>query len=230
MKTIAVAGGLLAAALVLTGCRIESIGGATNQDTVSYQVTDKVSKLQVRSDAGDTVITETDGTAVRVIETLRWRGDDKPKPQHKVEGQALLVTYDCPSAWANCSVDYKIEVPRGLAVDLDSDSGDITLRALSGQLDARLDSGDLEGSGMTGKKVFVKADSGNIELKYATALDSAELEAGSGDVVLKVPTGSYDVKTDVDSGDASVSIKSDPSSPRKISLTAGSGNVTLSAG
>ncbi|MFI7692152.1 DUF4097 family beta strand repeat-containing protein [Nonomuraea sp. NPDC049655] len=230
MKTIAVAGGLLAAALVLTGCRIESFGGSTNQDTVSYQVTDKVSKLQLKSDAGDTVITETDGTAVRVVETLRWRGDDKPKPQHKVEGQALFVTYDCPSNWGNCSVDYKIEIPRGLAVDLDSDSGDITLRALSGQLDAKLDSGDLEGSGMTGKKVYVQADSGNVELKYASAPDSAELRADSGDVVLRVPTGSYDVKTDVDSGDATVSVKSDPSSPHKISLTASSGNVTLSAG
>ncbi|MFI6926794.1 DUF4097 family beta strand repeat-containing protein [Nonomuraea spiralis] len=230
MKTIAVAGGLLAAALVLTGCRIESFGGSTSQDTASYEVKDKVSKLQVKSDAGDTVITETDGTAIRVIETLRWRGDDKPRPQHKVEGQALFVTYDCPSNWGSCSVDYKIEIPKGLAVDLDSGSGDITLRALSGQLDVELGSGDIDGSNITGKKAYVKAGSGNVELKYAAAPDSAELECGSGDITLRVPTGAYDIKTDVGSGDASVPIKSDPASPHKISLTAGSGDVVVSAG
>ncbi|MGW2161773.1 DUF4097 family beta strand repeat-containing protein [Nonomuraea sp. NPDC001699] len=229
MKTIAVAGGLLAAALVLTGCGLESLGGSSNQDTVSYEVKDKVSKLQVKSDAGDVVITETDGPAVRVIETLRWRNDDKPKPQHKVEAQALFVTYDCPSNWGSCSVDYKIEIPKGMAVDLDSGSGDITLRALSGQLTADLGSGDLDGSGMTGKKAYVKAGSGNVELKYAAAPDSTELECGSGDIVLKVPAGAYNVKTDVDSGDSAVSVKSDPSSPRTISLTAGSGDVALSA-
>ncbi|MER6507174.1 DUF4097 family beta strand repeat-containing protein [Nonomuraea sp. NPDC001636] len=230
MKTIAVAGGLLAAALVLTGCGLESLGGSSNQDTVSYEVKDKVSKLRVKSDNGDVVITETDGPAVRVVETLRWRNDDKPKPQHKVETDALFVTYDCPSNWGSCSVDYKIEIPKGLAVDLDMDSGDATLRALSGQLDARVSSGDLDGSGMTGKKVHATNDSGNIELKYTSPPDSVELDCDSGDVVLRVPAGSYDVRTDVGSGDATVSVKSDPASPRKISLSADSGDVTLSAG
>ncbi|NUP78298.1 MAG: DUF4097 family beta strand repeat protein [Nonomuraea sp.] len=230
MKTIVVAGGLLASALLLTGCGIEAIGGSTNQDTVSYEVTDKVSKLQLQSGAGDTVITETTGNAIRVIETLRWRGDDKPEPQHKVEGEALFVTYDCPSNWGSCSVDYKIEVPKGLAVDLDSGSGDITLRTLSGRLDAQLGSGDLDGTGMAGKQVYVKTGSGNVELKYTAAPDTLELDAGSGDVALHLPDVAYDVKKDIGSGDASVTVKSDPASPHKMSLTLGSGDVTVSAG
>jgi hypothetical protein len=230
MKTIAVAGGLLASAMVLTGCGLASIGSSTNQDTVSYQVTDKVSKLQVKSNAGDTVVTETGGSAIRVIETLRWRGDEKPAPQHKVEGDALFVTYDCPSNWGSCSVDYKIEIPKGLAVDLDSGSGDITLRTLTGQIDVNVGSGDLDATALTGKKVYAKAGSGNIELKYATAPDSVDLEVGSGDITLNVPDGAYDVKTDVGSGDANISIKSDPTSTHKISLTAGSGDATVSAG
>lgn len=230
MKTIVVAGGLLASALLLTGCGIEAIGGSTNQDTVSYEVTDKVSKLQLQSGAGDTVITETGGTAVRVVETLRWRGDDKPKPQHKVEGQALFVTYDCPSNWGSCSVDYKIEIPKGLAVDLDSGSGDVTLRTLSGELDANLGSGDLEGRDLTGKKVYVKAGSGNVELKYGTAPDSVELESGSGDISLLVPDVGYNVKKDIGSGDVNVGVKSDPGSPRRMTLTTGSGDLAVSAG
>ncbi|MFI7634382.1 DUF4097 family beta strand repeat-containing protein [Nonomuraea sp. NPDC049400] len=230
MKTIAIAGGLLASALLLTGCGLASIAGPDNQDTTTYQVTDKVTKLQVKSGSGDTVVTETDGNAVRVTETLNWRSDDKPKTEHKVEGEALHLTYDCPSDWGSCSVDYKIEIPKGLAVDLDAGSGNITLRSLTGRLDAHLGSGDLDATGLAGKQVVAEAGSGRIELKYASAPDSAELKSGSGDIVLTVPDGTYDVNTEMGSGDAKVSVKDDGSSPHKVSLTSGSGDVTMSAG
>ncbi|WP_433439776.1 DUF4097 family beta strand repeat-containing protein [Nonomuraea sp. CA-141351] len=230
MKTIAIAGGLLASALLLTGCGLASIAGPDRHHTVTYQVTDKVTKLQLKSGAGDTVVTETDGTAVRVTETKNWRADDEPKAEHKVEGEALLLSYDCQSDWGSCSVDYKVEIPKGMAVDLDCGSGNITLRGLTGRLDAKLGSGDLDATGLGGKQVFAETGSGNIELKYASTPDSAELKAGSGDIVLNVPDGAYDLNTKMGSGDAKVSVKDDDSSPHKISLTAGSGDVTVSAG
>ncbi|MFC4115719.1 DUF4097 family beta strand repeat-containing protein [Nonomuraea zeae] len=230
MKTMMVAGGLLASALLLTGCGLASIGGPDNQDTVSYQVTDKVAKLQFKGNAGDAVITETDGAAIKVVETLRWRGDDKPVPEHKVEGDALFVTYDCPSSWGSCGVDYKIEIPKGLPVDLDSGSGNITLRSLTGPIDVRVGSGDLDATGLAGKKVFAEAGSGNIAMKYTTVPEGVELKVGSGDIALNVPDGAYDVKTEVGSGDVAVSVKTDKSSPSKISLTSGSGDISVLPG
>ncbi|MEV4068875.1 DUF4097 domain-containing protein [Nonomuraea fuscirosea] len=229
MKTMAIAGGLLASALLMTGCGLGSLGGPSNEDTASYEVKDKVSTLRLDSDAGDAVITETDGASVRVVEKLRWRGDDKPVPEHKVEGGSLFLTYECPSNWGSCSVDYKIEIPKGLPVDLESGSGTLTLRALTGSIDLRVGSGDVDAADLGGKKVLAKAGSGNIELKYVSAPDNVELEVGSGDITLNVPDGAYDVKSDVGSGDKNVSIKSDSSSPRKISLKAGSGDITVAA-
>ncbi|SEF67642.1 Putative adhesin [Nonomuraea solani] len=230
MKTIAIAGGLLASAALLSGCGLASITGPSNEDTASYQVTEKVTRLDLKSGSGEALITETDGTAVRVVETLRWRGDDKPKPEHKVEADALLLTYDCSSEWGNCSVDYKIEVPKGLRVDLDAGSGNLTLRGLTGEIDANVGSGDLDATGLAGKKVYAKAGSGNIELKYTTAPQTVDLQVGSGDITLHVPEGGYDVKTEVGSGDANVSVKDEASSPNKISLSAGSGDITVRHG
>ncbi|MGR6922676.1 DUF4097 family beta strand repeat-containing protein [[Actinomadura] parvosata] len=228
MKTIAIAGGLLAAAALLTGCGLSDIAGPSNEESTSYQVTDKVTKLQLKSNAGEAVITETDGTAVRVTETLHWRGDsNKPKPEHKVEGEALFVTYGCPSNWGSCSVDYKIEIPKGLPVDLDAGSGNLTLRDLTGEIDVHVGSGDLDAAGLGGKKVRADAGSGNIELTYVSAPDAAELKTGSGDIVLNVPDGAYDVKTDVGSGDAEVTVKKDTASAHKLTLTAGSGDITV---
>jgi hypothetical protein len=229
MKTIAIAGGLLASAALLSGCGLAGLGGPANQDTVSYEVTDKVTRLHVKSGSGDTVITETDGNAIRVVETLQWR-DSKPDAQHSVDGDTLFIRYDCAQSWGNCSVNYKIEIPKGLQVDADAGSGDITLRSLTGPLNLTAGSGDVDASGLAGKKVVAEAGSGNIELKYTAAPDSAELEAGSGDVTLHVPGGAYDVKTDVGSGEENVAVDKDPNSPRKLRLTVGSGDVNVLAG
>ncbi|WP_188196449.1 DUF4097 family beta strand repeat-containing protein [Nonomuraea sp. SYSU D8015] len=230
MKTIAIAVGLLASAVVLTGCGLAGIAGPRNQDTVSYEVTDKVTKLQLDTRAGDAVVTETDGAAVRVVETHRWSGDDKPKAQHKVEGGVLFVDYDCPSNWGRCSVDYKVEIPKGLPVDLDSGSGNLTLRGLTGDINVHVGSGDVDASGLAGKTVVAETGSGNVELGYTAAPESAKIEAGSGDITLNVPDGAYDVSTDTGSGDVEVSVKRDDASPRKISLASGSGNISVLPG
>ena len=129
-------------------------------------------------------------------------------------------------------IDLTLEMAaeQGLQVDAEAGSGDITLRSLTGPLNLTAGSGDVDASGLAGKKVVAEAGSGNIELKYTTAPDSAELEAGSGDVTLHVPDGSYDVKTEVGSGDTNVAVGKDPNSPRKLLLTAGSGDVNVLAG
>ncbi|MED7926442.1 DUF4097 family beta strand repeat-containing protein [Nonomuraea sp. LP-02] len=229
MRTIAIAGGLLAGAALLTGCGLDSIAGPTNKDTKSYEVTDRVTELRLDGASGDAVITETGGTAVRVTETLTWRGDSKPTPEHRIEGGVLALSYTCPSNLGSCGVDYRIEVPKGLAVDLDSGSGDITLRALSGDVRVNVGSGDVDAADLAGKNVVADSGSGNVELKYTTAPTNARLKAGSGDVSLFVPDGAYDVTTDVGSGDVTVSVKNDRSSPNKISVRTGSGNISVSA-
>ncbi|MFI6600439.1 DUF4097 family beta strand repeat-containing protein [Nonomuraea sp. NPDC050536] len=229
MRTMVIAGGLLASALLLTGCGLKSIGGPTNQETQNYQVTDKVTALQLKSGSGDSVISEYDGTAIRVTETLQWR-DSKPKPQHKVNGDTLFMTYDCPSNWGSCSVDYKIEIPKGVKLDADVGSGNLTLRSLTGDLTLNAGSGDIDGSGLGGKKLFAEDGSGNIELKYAAQPDNVDMKTGSGDLTLRVPNGSYDVKTHIGSGDKNVTLPSDSGSSHKISVDAGSGDVDVAAG
>ncbi|MBN6054623.1 DUF4097 family beta strand repeat protein [Nonomuraea sp. RK-328] len=229
MKIIAIAGGLLASAVLLTGCGLDAIGNPKNQETSTYQAKDKVQQLHLRSGSGDVTVTESDAAYVSVTETLYW-SNDKPRAGHKVEGGTLSVYYDCQRSWGSCGVNYKVEIPKGLQVNVDAGSGDLTLRSLTGPLDLKAGSGDVEGSGLGGKKLLAEVGSGNVDLKYAAAPDSVELSVGSGDAALTVPDETYDVYTKVSSGDASVSVKDDSSSPRKISLTAGSGDVTVSAG
>ncbi|MFG3439848.1 DUF4097 family beta strand repeat-containing protein [Nonomuraea sp. NPDC047897] len=228
MNRIVIAGGLLASAALLTGCGLSGLTGPSNKDTASYDVTEKVAALRVEPGSGDAVITEYDGTAVRVTETLRWR-NTKPDAEHVVESGTLRLSYKCADSMG-CHVDYKVQVPKGLTVDVDSGSGNVTLRSLSGPLTLTMGSGDVDGAGLTGKRLTAELGSGDMELKYAAPPDDARLEAGSGNIVLRMPGGPYAVTTELGSGDATVSVGRDDAAPRKVTITSGSGDVKVLPG
>lgn len=229
MRRILIAAGLLTCAVALTACGSSGIVGPGRQDTVSYDVKEKVGVLRLRSGAGDAKISETGGDAVRVVERLHWRGDARPETEHKVEGDALVVSYRCPPGWNDCGVDYEIQVPKGLALDLNSGAGDLTLRGLSGDLTVSVGAGDVDAAGLAGRKVTAKTGTGDIELRYASAPDAVELTTGAGDVQLAVPdVGPYAVHTETAVGEAAVSVRKDDASPHRISVSTGAGDVTVS--
>ncbi|WP_259404781.1 DUF4097 domain-containing protein [Microbispora sp. H10830] len=220
------AGGLLATAALLTGCGLRDITQAANQATLDYEVKEKVARLVVVGGAGDIVISEAAGNVVTVSETLHW-SSGKPTTEHHVDGDALVMTYDCPHAMDNCSVDYKVHVPKGIRTELETGSGDIHLRALSNPIKAKVGSGDLEGAGLTGTDLTVEAGSGDTTLKYAAAPDSIDLVTGSGTAKITLPGGPYDVDAQAKSGDVTVSVTADQNAPHKIVARAGSGDISL---
>ncbi|MDF5754086.1 DUF4097 family beta strand repeat-containing protein [Spongiactinospora sp. TRM90649] len=228
MKRIVVAGALLGSGLLLAGCGIGDIGGPEQEDTVSYDVADKVALLEIDSEAGDIVVTEADRSGIKVTETLHWRGQ-KPEPEHPVNGDRLALSYNCPGGmgFRSCSVDYRVEVPRGLGLTVSTGSGDITLRNASGTLIANTGSGDIEAAGLTSKESTVETGSGAVELRYTAVPAQVKVETGSGDATVRVPDGRYDVEAETGSGDRSVEVSHDPSASAKVIVTTGSGNAAV---
>ncbi|MFI6510188.1 DUF4097 family beta strand repeat-containing protein [Streptosporangium sp. NPDC050855] len=219
-----VAGALLGSVFMLSGCEFALDFRERGQDVVSYDVADGVKALNVDSGSGDIVVTASDRSGVRVTETLHWRGD-RPVTEHPVNDGTLSLRYRCDGH--NCSVDYKVEVPRAVSADLDTGSGTITLRGLAGQVKAVTGSGDIEAVGLGSKRLTAEAGSGEIETGFTVAPDLVEIESGSGDVVTRVPAGGYDVTTETGSGDRTVEVTRDPSSPRKITIKTGSGDAQV---
>ncbi|MGC5011505.1 DUF4097 family beta strand repeat-containing protein [Streptosporangium sp. DT93] len=219
-----VAGALLGSVFVLSGCEFALDFRDRQQDVVSYDVAGGVKALDVESGSGDIVVTESDRSGVHVTETIHWRGE-KPSTEHPVNDGTLTLRYRCDGR--SCSVDYKVEVPRGVSADLDAGSGTVTLRGLTGQVKAVAGSGDIEAADLGSKRFAAEAGSGDVEARFTVAPDSVEIEAGSGDAVARVPAGGYNVTTETGSGDSSVEVTKDPSSPRRITVKAGSGDARV---
>lgn len=233
MRRLAITGVVLGAGLVLTGCGLgDFVDAADRQKSVQdYTVKEKIAELRVESGSGDISVTETDRADVRVVETVSWNGGDKPKTRRETSGGLLTLGYTCPTkvGLTVCSVDYKVEVPRGVTVTVAAGAGDITLRGLSGELSAETEAGDIQAIGLSSKNGHTKSGSGDVELKYASEPDALRVEVGAGNAVVRLPRNSYAVETRAPAGTERVEVVNDPSSPRKVSVTADAGDASVLA-
>jgi Putative adhesin len=174
-----------------------------HEKTETFAVTEPVQKLVVAADAGDVKVVATDGDRVTVRRTTRWVTSE-PKPTHTVSGGILRLTGDCVGlTLLRCESGYRIEVPRGLAVEVRADSGDVDVRGVTGAVDLKSDAGDVSGHGLAGAHLRAKSDSGDVRLGLVSAPASVEALSDSGDVDLELPRGEYALDAHTDSGDTS---------------------------
>lgn len=224
MKRILGAVALTATTVALTGCT-DTFKATTYHEDSNYEVSSSsLSKLDVRADSDNIEIVGTDAAKVSVHERLSYSKKNKPKPEHRTEGGTLVLRYQCPDkftiGFSRCSIRYQIQVPRALALKVKADSGNLSLRGLSGQIDANIDSGGVKGTGLDGANVTARVDSGGIEL---AGTGSANVKADSGSIDLRDLKGRQVVAL-ADSGNVRLRFATAPDS---VVARADSGNVRI---
>lgn len=226
-----VAGGLL-----LTACDWDR----TNTFSDSESLSGPVSEVRFANDSGDVKITV--GDTFEVHRTVRYH-NDKPGKTYRMDGRALVLE-NCPDR--NCGVSYEVTVPKGTRVsghvdsgdveltgvarvNVEAESGNITVRDVDGTVNAKTQSGDVDLSDIGGN-VVAGAESGNVTVGLTSA-NAVTANTSSGNVDVTVPKAGYqvDIQTDQDDsdGDDVVNDIGDGTTGPKISLRTDSGSVTL---
>ncbi|GLW20804.1 hypothetical protein DI270_004310 [Microbispora triticiradicis] len=109
---------------------------------------DGVRTLDVRTDHGDVEVVGADVTDVRVTRRARGAG---PRVESWGDG-SLTVGLVCDDTGSICGpirdtaeshTDYAFVVPRDIEVTIRSDHGDVTVRGVTGKVDARTETGRL---------------------------------------------------------------------------------------
>jgi hypothetical protein len=167
-----------------------------------------------------------------------------------LEGDTLVVDMDCPTGipvW--CSVDYRLVVPKDLAIDVRNENGRLTLRDLDGDVDAHGDNGTIElarlsgdvdvetengsvrAGGLTAAEVHARSRHGSVRLTFAEPPTTVTARTSDGSVEVVVPDddATYRVEADVRGfgGDADAAVRTDPGSDRSITATTNHGSVTV---
>jgi DUF4097 and DUF4098 domain-containing protein YvlB len=146
-----------------------------------------------------------------------------------------------------CSVDYRIEVPAAVDLDIDvdddrvevvdmrgaltidNDNGAIEIRGAVGPLVATTDNGRIDATGVRSTTVSADSDNGSVEIVMLEPPQDlrATTDNGSVEVVLPDTPDAYAVDTSTDNGSVRNDVRTDSTSPRTITLSSDNGNITL---
>ena len=207
----------------------------------------QLTRLSVDNSSGSVRIIGTDSdeisVEVEVSDGLRDTGFS-----HEIVDSTLQLRGSCPiirSMW--CRVTYRIEVPRGLDVEvdadndrvdvrnidgdvvIDADNGRVELTSVSGTIDVDGSNGRIVGRDLAGKVVDVSTDNGGIELEFAAAPDRVHASGDNGSIEIAVPRidEGYSVIADTDNGGRDIEVNDNPDSPHTVAVETDNGSITV---
>lgn len=203
-------------------------------------------RVDVRTNSGEIAVTPSPDAEVHVVTRARYGLTAPELVQESTAGGVRLEALCNAFLTSDCTVDYEVRVPPGVAVEIGSGSGpasvrgvsgpvrvelgsgDVLLADLSGSVVARTSSGRIEAGGLSSERIVARTSSGDVRIDALTVPATVAAETGSGDVDVTVPGGvGYRVTTDTGNGEEVVAVRSEPSAPRSMRLTSGSGDVTV---
>ena len=207
-----------------------------------------IDSLAVDNGAGSVTVIGVEGAdavtvRARISDGLRATG-------HEIttRDRVLFVRGSCPifgSEW--CEVDYTIEVPSDMYVDVTgrdgvsatdleggltaaSSTSAVELLRVGGEVTVSANQGRIEGDDLTADELFASADQGRLTLGFATSPQDVTARANQGrvDIVLPDEPGvTYATDTEANQGSVSDDIRQDPGSDRSITVQANQGSVTI---
>ena len=207
-------------ALLIIGAAIfglAALGGiayGTNEafsttDTKTTRVAESVRAIALDIDAGNVELVRGSGQ-VHVKQTTEYL-ISKPDVERSVENGVLTIRSDCGGIFLlDCTTDFRIEVPAGVAVKVRTDVGNVT------------------GTALASSDVRVKTDVGDVDVDVTTAPNRFEATTDVGDVELGLPDAAYAVDTDTDVGEIDVhGIVQNDRAPRSVTAKTEVGDVTI---
>lgn len=218
-----------AASLLLAGCHpITQLGTAThNPPAQVYTVSGRVTTLVIKGGSGSIDVTGSSRGTIGVSQHASY-GKTPPATTHVISGTTLTLSYNCPSEFV-CGVSYDVQVPRGVAVQVSTAAGPITLTALAGPVSARTSAGLITAIGLSSPTATLKSNAGGIDATFSAAPASVHASTNVGPISLAVPaSAAYQISTHAYVGSSTVTVPKAAASAHVISASSDLGSITIS--
>ena len=218
-----------AAALLLAGCHpLTQLGTAThNPPAHVYTVTARVTAVVIKGGSGSIDVTGGNRGTIGVSEAASY-GKTPPAVTHVISGTTLTLSYSCPSEFV-CGVSYDVQVPRGVAVQVSTAAGPITLTSLAGPVSAQTSAGLITAISLSSPTATLKSNAGGIDATFSAAPSSVHASTNVGPITLAVPgSAAYQIDTHAYVGSSTVTVPKNAASPHVISASSDLGSITIS--
>jgi len=168
----------------------------------------------------------------------------------ELRGQTLVVDGSCHQqgiSLFDCAVDLTLVVPAGIGVDIESNTGDLSVdgafsgvtartntgdvkvRKAAGPVQIRTDTGDVRSLETRATTMRAHTSTGDVRLVFDVAPRTVDTETNTGDVTVLVPDDrtSYTVAAETDTGDQTVDVSNVPRAANVISAKTDTGDVEV---
>ncbi len=242
----------MTAVVTIAAVGLPQIGWLAAQTTTTTWISrHAITAVEVDVTGGDLTVRPTAGSeTISLRQTLTWTVN-KPQVTETWQGNTLLINEDCAAPSFEmvnpCGADLELAVPATVSVQSILDSGSVTIKRMSGavnaraqsgdidldgdsgMISARADSGDIHAGGLASQQVNAQTLSGDVDLTFSSAPVSVTASVESGGVSVTVPRGAtYRVSGQTSSGDRHVEQGiEDESSQRSIDINTQSGDASL---
>ncbi|MFB6816583.1 DUF4097 family beta strand repeat-containing protein [Streptomyces sp. NPDC056347] len=211
--------------LALAGCGSTDVSQAPAEHK-SFALSGKTLTIDAKASSLELVPAD-----VRKVEVTR-RTDgwvmfgNGPEPRWEMKDDTLSLRVKCDALISDCAAEYRVKVPRGVAVVVDGDNGKVTatgfrtpltlradngrlsVRDSTGPLDLTSDNGSILAEGVSARSVSAQADNGRIRLRFTSAPDRVETVSDNGSTTIDLPAGSatYAVEAVAPNGHTAVDV------------------------
>ncbi|MFD9392380.1 DUF4097 family beta strand repeat-containing protein [Streptomyces sp. NPDC060000] len=205
--------------------------------------------LTIDSDDSALEIVASDTAKAGAVDVTRWfQGSvtigKEPKVTWSMKEDRLTLRLRCSGLVADCAAKHRVEVPRGVAVKVESDDGSVRAQGFrdalsvrtqdgsvhvtdsSGPLELRSDDGSVRAE-VSSRKVNAHTEDGSVHLTLSAVPDRVESVSDDGSVTIALPEGTYRVTTKTDDGGVDVSVPRDESSAHVVNARTADGKVTV---
>jgi len=193
----------------------------------------EVRRVVVSTDTGDvTIRLGVVGTRTRLEFTRIWSFSE-PRADATLVDSTLQVRGRCgrPIDIGACGVDIDLTLPPGVALDVSTGTGDITLIRPDARVQARSSVGNVSVQDARAAEVVASSDVGNLDLEFAEAPDDVRVTTDTGNAEVIVPDDgtAYAVDATSDTGETKIDIRTDPGSSRRLEVSSAVGTVRIAA-
>ncbi len=246
VRAVVVAGVVAALVAGATAC---GAAAADDKDPDHRSFALRGQTLTIDSDDSALEIVAADSYEAGTVDVTRWfqgtvaMGKD-PEVTWSMSDDRLKLRLKCTGVVADCAAKHRIEVPRGIAVNVVDGDGSVRARGFEDALNIRTgdgsvhvtdSSGPLElrtGDGsvraeVSSRQVRARTGDGSVHLELGTVPDLVESRAGDGSVTIALPDATYRVTAETGDGAEDISVPRDASSSHVVSARTGDGKVTV---
>ncbi len=207
-----------------------------------------ITQIVIRLQSGAITIRGSDRASVegdRVVERALQAPTIDEHLDATPQGPVLRLESSCPAALAPwCRVSYDLSVPRGVAVDIETATGSVTvadvtgavvvstgagsisLSEIAGSVAVESGAGCITARGLRSPVVNAQSGAGTVDLAFSSPPTMVQSHSGAGSVGVVVPDDGSSYRVVGGEGTTRfIDVVTDPRSSRSLDLESGAGSI-----